>query len=234
MHFETNKELYDFVYKYVKKELIFDVGSNIGEVSKKFIDKSQSKIVAVEPQKELLNNKNYKDVFAIENICVSNNTDNVVFYKADKTSTVSTCLKEWNKRHKKIGFKKIILNCTTIDLLIQKYGIPKYIKIDVEGFEDKVLEGLSQKIDLISFEFTQGFRDSFIKCLKVINKLGFIKLISFVKKKEKKRINGKNETVRRYKIVDEFINIKSIIEFFDKLPKDSQGDLLVISNKELI
>ena len=33
--------------------------------------------------------------------------------------------------------------CTTLDALIAEYGAPAFAKIDVEGFEDTVLAGLS-------------------------------------------------------------------------------------------
>ena len=43
---------------------------------------------------------------------------------------------------------------TTLDALIAEYGKPAFIKIDVEGFELQVLNGLSQPIRYISFEYT--------------------------------------------------------------------------------
>ena len=41
---------------------------------------------------------------------------------------------------------------TTLDQLIAKYGKPDFIKIDVEGFEEHVLKGLSQPVSYLSFE----------------------------------------------------------------------------------
>jgi hypothetical protein len=41
-----------------------------------------------------------------------------------------------------------------LDQLIEEYGVPNFCKIDVEGYEQKVLNGLSQPIKIISFEFT--------------------------------------------------------------------------------
>lgn len=42
----------------------------------------------------------------------------------------------------------------TVDYLIGRYGRPAFIKIDVEGFEDRVLAGLSEAVPALSFEFT--------------------------------------------------------------------------------
>lgn len=45
---------------------------------------------------------------------------------------------------------------TTLDALIAQEGLPRYIKIDVEGFELDVLAGLSQPVALISVEYLPG------------------------------------------------------------------------------
>ena len=57
--------------------------------------------------------------------------------------------------------------------LIKIYGLPNYIKIDVEGFELEVLLGLSQKAGIISFEFTSEFLDQSTKCLIHLKKIGY-------------------------------------------------------------
>jgi hypothetical protein len=42
---------------------------------------------------------------------------------------------------------------TTLDALIEQHGLPRFCKIDVEGFEAEILRGLSQPIPLLSFEY---------------------------------------------------------------------------------
>ncbi len=45
------------------------------------------------------------------------------------------------------------VSVTTLDAVIAHHGTPRYIKIDVEGFEAEVLAGVSGTVELISVEF---------------------------------------------------------------------------------
>jgi hypothetical protein len=42
---------------------------------------------------------------------------------------------------------------STLDALIDSFGIPSFCKIDVEGYEYEVLKGLTQPIPSLSFEY---------------------------------------------------------------------------------
>ncbi|WP_210493918.1 FkbM family methyltransferase [Microvirga antarctica] len=66
----------------------------------------------------------------------------------------------------------ITVPVTTLDALIARYGKPRFIKIDVEGFEDQVLAGLTARVPALSFEFTTIARDVATACLERIAQLG--------------------------------------------------------------
>ena len=48
---------------------------------------------------------------------------------------------------------------TTLDALIARHGLPRFCKIDVEGYEAEVLRGLSQPISALSFEYLPAASD---------------------------------------------------------------------------
>src|SRR5262245_65458097 len=39
---------------------------------------------------------------------------------------------------------------TTLDWLIERYGAPAFVKIDVEGFESEVIKGLTRRVKAVS------------------------------------------------------------------------------------
>ena len=67
---------------------------------------------------------------------------------------------------------EIDVPCTTLDALIAGYGVPSFIKIDVEGHELDVLSGLATLVPAVSFEFTTIQRDIAHGCLDRLADLG--------------------------------------------------------------
>ena len=68
-----------------------------------------------------------------------------------------------------------VINCKTItiDKLIQEYGTPELIKIDVEGGEFECLSSLTQKVKNICFEWASETNDITFKCLHYLESLGY-------------------------------------------------------------
>jgi hypothetical protein len=99
---------------------------------------------------------------------------------SDLTPTVSTIAESWkekivvvNPTFRKVRWnQKVKVDIITLDELIVLYGVPTYCKIDVEGYEGKVLQGLSHPIKLVSFEFIYGDLESTISCVELLETLG--------------------------------------------------------------
>jgi FkbM family methyltransferase len=53
----------------------------------------------------------------------------------------------------------------TLDQLIARHGRPDYCRIDAEGFEALILQGLSCPLRLVSFEFHEELPDAVSQCL---------------------------------------------------------------------
>jgi hypothetical protein len=49
----------------------------------------------------------------------------------------------------------IEVDVVTLDQLAARYGVPSFVKIDVEGFDDHVLRGMSFQPEALSFEFNR-------------------------------------------------------------------------------
>jgi FkbM family methyltransferase len=93
------------------------------------------------------------------NICVSN-------------PTLSTLSESWiNQVKKSKSFDRIEwtesieVEVTTLDKIIREYGVPGFIKIDVEGFEEEVLKGLSYPANALSFEFLPASIETALACV---------------------------------------------------------------------
>jgi hypothetical protein len=65
---------------------------------------------------------------------------------------------------------------TTLDWLIGQFGVPAFAKIDVEGSEYQVIQGLSHPVRALSLEFTPEVADSTFHCLERLGRLGSIRV----------------------------------------------------------
>jgi FkbM family methyltransferase len=146
-----------------KTDLVFDVGANVGDKATIFSELAD-KVIAIEPQAETF--AALRDRFVNTNVTPVNKAvgdyEGVakILHPADLTTIASLSNRfiEGVRKTRRFGPASIWdeaeeVGMTTLDILIEQFGVPAFIKIDVEGFEPEVIRGLSQLIPL-SFEFT--------------------------------------------------------------------------------
>jgi hypothetical protein len=59
-----------------------------------------------------------------------------------------------------------------LDALIAQFGKPAFCKIDVEGAELKVLQGLSHALPALSFEYIPAMIEGALGCIHRLDQLG--------------------------------------------------------------
>ena len=159
--------------------LVFDIGAHTGKMTDRFLDRGAT-VVAVEPGefefRHLRQKYRYSDKVVLLNVACSQDHLGVDFYTCRQVGTISTCQKEWTTESR--FAEKYSWNTpykvpsVTLDALVGIYGVPSFTKIDVEGFEETVLKGLSSPLPCLSFEFTEEFPLATMKCLQYLAELG--------------------------------------------------------------
>lgn len=164
--------------------LVFDIGANVGDLSAVFLDMGYQ-VVACEP--DLVNFRilqarfsGDKRITLLQKAVAQHRGEALVYRSPAHGGSLSTLS---DKRRQQlngtedeegvISFESgNLVGLISLDDMIAAYGLPVYIKIDVEGFEQQVLSGLSQPVPLLSFEANlPGFLDETMACLRQLDAL---------------------------------------------------------------
>jgi FkbM family methyltransferase len=163
-------------------EPAFDIGSHVGDRIGSF-RRLGARVVALEPQPLCARAiralyADDPDVTLIEAAC-SDRPGTLALRINSANPTVSTASADfigaadgaggWEGQ---VWDAEVEVACTTLDALVAQYGVPAFAKVDVEGFEDTVLAGLSRPLPALSFELTTIQRDVAFRCLDRLASLG--------------------------------------------------------------
>lgn len=161
-------------------EVVFDVGSHVGTRARA-MHAAGARVIALEPQapfNTFLRLTLPSDIVFI-NAAVGGSEMQAEMSISTKHPTVSSLQTDFvSGAATAPGFEHVrwdskqLVTVVTLDGLIKDFGLPSYIKIDVEGFELEVLSGLFQPVPMLSVEYLPGFVDLTHRVLDRIKQLG--------------------------------------------------------------
>lgn len=204
-------------------DLVFDIGAHVGDRVGSF-RRLGARVVAVEPQPALM--ATLKLIHGLDRevrfeaaavgaqsgwLDLRINVDNPTISTASaEFVNAARDAQGWQGQH---WDRMINVPVTTLDALIEKYGRPSFIKIDVEGFEAQVLRGLSSAVPALSFEFTTIQRDVARDCIARCIELGYAQFNAAL---------GESQQF----ISAEWRSAESLGSWLDRLPHDANsGDI---------
>lgn len=165
-----------------RHKLIFDIGANVGNMSAAYACSGLS-FIAFEPDPDNVNRLIMRFKFIpLITVCpfgVASKNGSLILNRYDQCSAHDTFSdKRANLLRSSVNpvlgvpvkpFSRMSVKMKTLDSLISEYGIPQYIKIDVEGFEVDVIRGLSCPVNTISFECNlPDFADEAVECVNLL------------------------------------------------------------------
>jgi FkbM family methyltransferase len=192
--------------------LCFDVGANAGRISEILLELGH-RVVAFEPQLQCVREVKarcapYKQRLQLLQTALGDTPGTAELF-VNKSSVRTSLDANWEQD---AVVRTVQVPMTTLDSAIQRFGVPQYCKIDVEGWELHVLKGLHQPIPLISFEYHQdeGRMQDAYACLDYLNRL--IEITVNVASNEKTEL-----------VLDEWLKLAMFKDLFEKDIKNRDG-----------
>ena len=163
-------------------DLVFDIGAHVGDRIAAF-RRLGAAVVAVEPQPAAfrwLRLRYGRDAgVTLVEAAVSDRAGTLTLHINRANPTISTASPAFIAATRgaagwegQVWDGRSSVPAVTLDELIARHGVPAFVKIDVEGFEHHVLQGLSRSAPALSFEFTTIQRDVALACLDRLAALG--------------------------------------------------------------
>ncbi len=157
-------------------DLVFDVGANYGDKSRVFL-KLGCRVVAFEPQTDCLDELKARcgrtaRLTTVQAAVSSTSGEGHFFVRPHRG--LSGLVEDWEEEHD----SEMTVRTVTLSQMFATFGVPRYVKIDVEGHELEVLKGLMQAVPLLSFEYhlRKADIDKVFRCVDYLSQFGELRL----------------------------------------------------------
>ncbi|MCY7344067.1 MAG: FkbM family methyltransferase [Pseudonocardia sp.] len=160
----------------------FDIGAHVGSRARAW-RRLGARVIAVEPQPDFL--RILRLFFGrdrgvtIVPTAAGARAGRARLGVSTATPTVSSMSPDWiesvaaDRGFARVRWDRSIeVEVATLDELIAAHGEPAFCKIDVEGFEVDVLEGLTRPLRGLSFEYLPAAHDASLQALDHLERLG--------------------------------------------------------------
>jgi FkbM family methyltransferase len=185
LQLEQHLQERQFYGRFVKRgDLVFDIGANKGAKAAALLSLG-ARVIAVEPNpvctRAILEGNSRavaRGSLQVECAAVAAQPGEIILTIFDSEADMTSGSAEFLKYARTVGYKEactMTATSTTLDKLIERFGLPAFLKIDVEGMDANVLRGLSSKPCYLSFEYnTAGpLLENTRECFGQAVRLGF-------------------------------------------------------------
>jgi FkbM family methyltransferase len=168
----------------MESNLIYDVGAHRGEDCSYYLKKG-FEVVGVEAHPDLaqgLRERFCDEIKAgqlhVVESAIADHEGEVTFYANRVNSVWGTIRADWAERNRRIGAPSVTTTVEAIrfESLLKKFGVPYYMKVDIEGADLLCLEALlneQERPRFISIESEKRSWDGLIREFALLDDLGY-------------------------------------------------------------
>ncbi len=161
---------------------IFDIGTNHGHFIEEYISLYPDlQAICIDANLSLCNYlfskyENNLNIKVYHYLVSQKSKEYIDFYISKGCDGVSTASTSWVKDsrfNREQWADPIKIESITLDDLIDNTFMPDMIKIDVEGYENTVIKGLTKKVNLIQFEWAEEEMESVKDTCDYLESIGY-------------------------------------------------------------